>query len=200
LVVRRGAVAAVVGLLASVPCRSLAAEGLPWRLERGDLRVVVPLKPGGAFEAKTLALSGTLTLGGTNPVLLNGEITVDLASIDTGIALRNKHLRENYLELAKGRGFDKATLSKIRVADANDERFQGRTAFTGILLLHGVAREVAGTGEIRRESTGVRVEASFPLTLTDFGVQPPEYLGVGVANKVLVKVAFLALPTHGTGE
>ena len=38
------------------------------------------------------------------------------------------------------------------------------------------------------------MEASFPLTLTDFGIEPPEYLGVGVANKLLVKVRFTATP------
>jgi polyisoprenoid-binding protein YceI len=196
----RGVVRVVVGLLAlfTVPVR--AAEGPAWRLERGDVRVVVPVRPGGAFEARTSSLGGTLTLSASTPVILTGDITVDLATIDTGIALRNQHLRENYLQLAKGPGFDKAVLSGIRVNDADGAGFQGRTGFTGTLLLHGVRREVAGTGEIRREGSAARVEASFPLTLTDFGVQPPEYLGVGVANKLLVKVVFTATPTRGTGE
>jgi polyisoprenoid-binding protein YceI len=196
----RGVVAAAVGLLALAPGHSRAAEGLAWRLERGDVRVLVPVKPGGAFEAKTSSLSGTLTLSGSRPVLLTGEIAVDLATIDTGIALRNQHLRESYLEVSRGRGFDKAVVSEIRVAEADGAGFQGRTGFTGMLLLHGVRREVAGTGEIRREGSAARVEATFPLTLTDFGVQPPEYLGVGVANKLLVKVVFTAMPRRGTGE
>jgi polyisoprenoid-binding protein YceI len=196
----RGALAVAVGLLALVPVHGRAAEGPAWRVERGDVRVVVPVKPGGAFEARTSSLSGMLTPSASRPVILRGEIVVDLATIDTGIALRNQHLRENYLEVAKGRGFDKAVLSEIRVHDADGAEFQGRTGFTGTLMLHGVRREVAGTGEIRREGSAARVAATFPLTLTDFGVQPPEYLGVGVANKLLVKVVFTATPTRGTGE
>jgi polyisoprenoid-binding protein YceI len=180
--------ALAAGFLALVAGLASAAEGPTFRIERGDLRITVPLKPGGAFEAKTASITGSVALGAGRPLPLAGELSVDLASIDTGIALRNQHLREKYLEVAKGPGFDKALLSDLRLSDADGERFEGRTGFSGVLLLHGVKRPVSGTGEIRRAGSGVRVEASFPLTLTDFGIEPPEYLGVGVANRVLVKV------------
>jgi polyisoprenoid-binding protein YceI len=173
-----------------------AAAGAPFRVDRGDVRVTVPLRPGGAFEAKTTSVSGAVTPGAGRPLALDGEISVDLGTIDTGIALRNQHLREKYLEVARGAGFDKAVLSEIRLGDADGEAFQGRTAFTGALLLHGAKRSVSGTAEIRREGAAVRVEASFPLTLTDFGIEPPEYLGVGVANRIIVKVLFTATPAE----
>jgi len=182
------------GLVILVPGYSPGAEGPSWRLGGADVRIVVPVRPGGAFEAKTASLSGTLTLDASKPVLLKGEISVDLATIDTGIGLRNQHLREKYLEIARGRGFDQAVLSEIRLAQADGEGFQGETGFAGKLLLHGVSREVAGTAKIQRQGPEARVEASFPLTLTDFGIEPPEYLGVGVANKLLVKVRFTATP------
>jgi hypothetical protein len=53
---------------------------------------------------------------------------------------------------------------------------------------------VQGTVEIRREGPGRRVRAEFPLQLTDFAIAPPLYLGVGVANRLLVKVQFTATP------
>ena len=182
----------MAGLFALVPSITPAAETPSFRIERGDVRVTVPLMPGGAFEAKTTTLSGTLALGAGRPLPLTGEMTVELTGIDTGIALRNQHLREKYLEVAKGPGFDKAVLSEIRLNDAEGEGFRGRTAFSGSLLLHGVKRPVSGTAEIRGQGAGVRVEATFPLALTDFGIEPPEYLGVGVANKVMVRVQFTA--------
>jgi hypothetical protein len=40
------------------------------------------------------------------------------------------------------------------------------------------------------------VEATFPLALTDFDVTPPEYLGVGVGNRLIVKVRFTATPAR----
>lgn len=173
-----------------------AAAGAPFRVDRGEVRITVPLRPGGAFEAKTASLSGTLTPGAGRPLALDGEISVDLGTIDTGIVLRNQHLRDKYLEVARGAGFDKAVLSEIRLGAADGEAFQGRTAFTGALLLHGSKRAVSGTAEIRREGAAARVDASFPLTLTDFGIEPPEYLGVGVANRIIVKVLFSATPTE----
>ena len=185
------------GLLALVSGLASGAQGPTFRVERGDLRVTVPLKPGGAFEAKTTSIAGSVTLGVGKPLPLTGDLSVGLASIDTGIDLRNQHLREKYLEIAKGPGFDKAVLSDLRLNDADGEGFEGRTAFSGALLLHGVKRPVSGTGEIRRAGRGVRVEASFPLTLTDFAIEPPEYLGVGVANRVLVRVQLVAVPAGG---
>jgi hypothetical protein len=35
------------------------------------------------------------------------------------------------------------------------------------------------------------------LTLTDFSIDPPEYLGVGVANKVMVRVQLVVAPARG---
>jgi polyisoprenoid-binding protein YceI len=163
------------------------------------MRVTVPLRPGGAFEAKTSSLGGTVTLGAGRPLPLTGGLSVDLATIDTGIDLRNRHLRENYLEVAKGEGFDRAVLSDLRLSEADGEGFRGRTAFSATLLLHGARRPVSGTGEIRAEGSALQVQASFPLTLTDFGITPPEYLGVGVANRLLVTVRFTATPSDRAG-
>lgn len=165
-----------------------------WRVEKGDVRVTVPLKPGGAFEATSASLAGTLTPAGSRPVRLSGELTLDLATIDTGIVLRNQHLREKYLQVSRGRGFDHAVLTDLAVNDAAGADFQGRSAFSGSLLLHGVAGRVTGTAEIRRSGAGVKVDATFPLALPDYGIEPPEYLGVGVGNKVIVRVQLSAAP------
>jgi hypothetical protein len=54
-----------------------------------------------------------------------------------------------------------------------------------------VAKPIAGNAEIRREGSGMRVVATFPLLLTDYGIEPPQYMGVGVGNKLAVKVTFV---------
>ena len=192
------ALPALAGLaLALAAIGTVAGAGHPaFRLEHPDLQVTVPLKPGGAFNATTTAVSGTLSVESLKPARLGGEVAVDLRAIDTGIALRNEHLREKYLETAKGEGYDKAVLSGILLADPDSETFTGSSAFTGTLLLHGVKHDVAGKVDIRPEGSGRRVRAEFPLTLTDFGVTPPEYLGVGVGSRLLVKVSLLAVPTE----
>ena len=190
----------ICSLLMLFASSGLTAEAPSWRIERGDVHILVPLKPGGAFGAQTPSLGGTLTLDQAKPARLTGEILVDLATIDTGISLRNQHLREKYLEVAKGKGFDKAVLSEIHLSDAEGEAFEGRTAFTGVLLLHGEKHPVQGTAEIRRDGLGRRVRAEFPLVLTDFGITPPEYLGVGVGNRLLVRAQFIAMPVRESGR
>jgi polyisoprenoid-binding protein YceI len=189
---------AVLSLVVWGPVSGALAADASWRVTAGDLRVLVPLKPGGAFEAKSTALSGTVGIEAGRPLAVRGEIALDLATIDTGIGLRNEHLRDKYLQISRGAGFDKAVLSSITLTDATGPDFEGRSAFTGSLLLHGVSHPVSGTAEFRRVPQGVRVEASFPLVLTDHGVEPPMYLGVGVAAKVMVKVALVAVPAKAT--
>jgi polyisoprenoid-binding protein YceI len=183
---------AFVLLLAAEAPLARSAEGQGYQVAQGDVRVAVPLRPGGGFEARTTSLAGTLTLAGAKPVQLSGELQVDLATIDTGIDLRNRHLRENYLEIAKGPAYQKAVLTELRLGEADGEAFEGRSSFTGTLRLHNVTKPVAGNAEIRREGAGHRVVATFPLMLSDFGIEPPQYMGVGVGNKLAVKVSFLA--------
>jgi polyisoprenoid-binding protein YceI len=161
---------------------------------------MVPLRPGGAFEAKTSSVTGALTVGTARPLSLAGQISVDLATIDTGIGLRNQHLREKYLEVSRGSGFDRAVLSEIRMSDAQSDEFQGQTGFSGTLLLHGTKKAVAGTAQIRRSGLEALVTATLPLTLTDFGIVPPEYLGVGVADRILVKVSLTTTRAEGASE
>ena len=55
----------------------------------------------------------------------------------------------------------------------------GATTFTATLLVHGTRKPVSGQARITRSGTDVRVEASFPVNLPDFGIPEPRYLGVG---------------------
>jgi polyisoprenoid-binding protein YceI len=190
--------AALAALLVAFPVhRALGAESA-WRVARGDVRVVCPMTVGGSFEAKTGAIQGTVTPGAAGAPL-GGEISVDLATLDTGIGLRNEHLKSKYLEVGKGQGFDHAVLSEIRLGGVDPTGFQGKTAFTGSFLLHGTTKPVSGQATIRRDGPNVRVEASFPVTVADFGIEKPQYLGVGVRDQVTVNVSLVAEPAASPG-
>lgn len=188
--------AALLGL--ALPAALGAAEP-SWKVTRGEVRVHCPLTVGGSFEATTTALAGELTLVSSAPVSLGGELAVELASLDTGIGLRNEHMRDKYLEVGRGAGFDHAVVSGVSLGNVDPATFQGRTAFTGTLLLHGTKRPVSGQATIKRDGRSVHVEASFPVTVTDHGIPKPQYLGVGVRNEVNVMVSFVAEPSAGPG-
>jgi polyisoprenoid-binding protein YceI len=142
---------------------------------------------GGNFEAKTTALSGTVTP--TNGGAMKGALRVELVKLQTGISLRDRHLRENYLEVQKGADYSVAKLDNIKV-----ERFPGKTTFKGTLTLHGQQREVTGTADVQQEGKGFRVEATFPLQISAFQIPEPKYLGVGVQDEITVKVTLTAIP------
>jgi polyisoprenoid-binding protein YceI len=167
------------------------AADASWRVVQGSVRVVCPLTIGGSFEARTEALTGTVTLAPAARVF-DGELAVDLTTLETGISLRNEHLRQKYLEVGHGPEFARAVLSEIRVGDGDPRAVQGHTRFSGTFLLHGTRRPIAGEATVRREGHTVRVEAGFPVTLPDFGIAKPRYLGVGVKDRVQVTASLVA--------
>jgi polyisoprenoid-binding protein YceI len=162
----------------------------------GDVTIVCPLTVGGSFEARTKALSGLVGPAQEQAGAIDGALLVKLDSLETGIGLRDRHLRENYLEVGKGSGYDVATLENIRI-----EKGDGKGTFHATLLLHGQKREVSGTSTLRRRSDGTtHVDAEFPLKVSEFEIPKPTYLGVGVRDEIQVKVAFNASPASTTAS
>jgi polyisoprenoid-binding protein YceI len=196
LQIRRLALA--VSLLSVSPA-VIHTDGQSWQVDQGQVRVTCPMTIGGSFNAKTTSLTGTVAPAPGRPSLLTGDFSVDLSTLDTGIGLRNEHLRNNYLEVGKGEGFSRAVLSNIDLGSVDSEGVQGRTNFTGTLLLHGTKKTVSGSAEIRRTASTLRVTARFPLTISDYAIAKPQYLGVGVRNQIQVEVTFAASPAASIG-
>ena len=178
---------AFVGL---VLAGTMGVTASTWRVEQGAVRVICPMTIGGSFDAKTTAISGSVTAGASGSQALDGSLVVDLRTLDTGIGLRNEHLRENYLEVGKGPGFDTATLSAIDLDTFNPDAPEGKGSFTGLLTLHGVTKSVTGAVDVRQAGAGLRVKASFPVDLAAYSIRKPRYLGIGVKDIVQVEVAF----------
>jgi polyisoprenoid-binding protein YceI len=164
-----------------------------WLVQEADVRVICPMTIGGSFEAKTTALSGSVMAGRNGSSAFDGSFAVDLRTLDTGIALRNEHLRDNYLEVNNGPGFDTATLAGIDLTGFQPDAPNGKGSFTGLLTLHGVTRTVTGAVDVRQAGAGLRVKASFPVNLSDYSIRKPRYLGVGVKDTIQVEVAFAVI-------
>jgi polyisoprenoid-binding protein YceI len=187
-----------LALVAAAPLSSSVIAGgyelMYGRLQVSDASIAVrcPLTIGGSFEAKTGALSGELLVDQDRLGEVDGTLTVDLRTLQTGIGMRDSHMRDKYLEVNRGVGFENATLNRIRLDGIDSSLPTGKVTFRGVLALHGQEREVTGTADIRRSGQNLRVQASFPVEVSDFAIQSPTYLGVGVRNEVTVAVAFQA--------
>lgn len=155
-----------------------------YQVTSGRVVVVCPLTVGGGFEAKTEAVSGQVSLGSDQPGSLNGALSVDLRTLKTGIGMRDRHMRDNYLEVEKGPGFETATIEGIQI-----EKLDGKTTFNGTLVLHGERRAVSGLATIARQGGDYTVEAEFPVRVSEFNIPKPSYLGVGVQDQIRIRIA-----------
>jgi polyisoprenoid-binding protein YceI len=80
--------------------------------------------------------SGTVTIDDSDITRSKVDVTIDAASIDTGVAKRDDHLRSpDFLDAAK---FPTLTFVSKKVATASDNRLK----VTGNLTIHGVTKEV----------------------------------------------------------
>lgn len=110
---------------------------------------------------------------------LSGKIDLPLEKLDTGIALRNKHM-QNYLGSSS---HPTATLTLEEASVGNDfskSLSNPEQPFRGKLSLHGKEQAVSGKYSIKN---GV-VSSTFQIKLTDYGIEIPRYLGITVAETV----------------
>lgn len=149
--------------------------------------------PKGEFTVGGDNASGTK---GSDGKIVTGEITFDLATLDTGIEMRNSHMKEKYLEVGR---FPQAKLKLTEVVlpsswSTNQPEVKD-TAFKGLLTLHGIEKPVSGTFSASKNGAGIGIDAKFTTKITDFGIEIPKYLGITVAEEVNVRVSMSELKT-----
>jgi polyisoprenoid-binding protein YceI len=138
------------------------------------------------INGKGEAPKGSLTVDGSK---VSGQMRFSLDSLDTGIALRNTHMKSKYLHTDK---HPEAILTMTKVAlpatkSTGDFSFD-KVAFEGNLQLHGVTRPIRGIAKISRAGGKISVETSFGLTISDYKIDIPSFAGVTVAKDVTVQV------------
>ncbi len=161
----------------------------------GDTKVVFTSKaPVETFEGRTDQMQGTVTV---DPAAVGDSVTVhlevDLASLDTGKKLRNKHMRENHLETEK---YPKAIFDGAVVRGGAKLEAGKRTAFEvdGTFTLHGVSRRLKANAEVWLDATGRQLGfvATFPIALPDYAIKRPEFLFMKLAEVQQLRVSALA--------
>lgn len=129
------------------------------------------------------------------------NFAVDLPSIDTGIALRNEHMRDNFLETDK---YPKATFVAKSVKVTKKPSFNKietvNLVATGDFTLHGVTVKKTiplkvtyipeGPLSKKRVEDGnmIRIQGTFPVKLAEHKIQRPEAIFVKLAETVFVTI------------
>jgi polyisoprenoid-binding protein YceI len=118
------------------------------------------------------------------------RVSVALATLDTGIDLRNKHMREKYLEVQK---YPNAVLTVDRsTLHFPDDGKDGEGSANGTMALHGQTHPVVFKYKAHRNHDTFDVNGSVHLNMNDYGIVVPSYLGITVKPDIDVAAHFAA--------
>ena len=133
---------------------------------------------------------GTLLTEGD---FVSGNISFDLDSLETGIKLRDEHMKTKYLETGKYREAV-FTITKLPVPQGlrNSSTTIDAIPFQGVLSLHGTQRPVSGKARVEREGDKLKIAADFGIKVSDFNIPTPGFAGITMAEDVQVLVRFTA--------
>lgn len=163
---------------------SLGALANTYKASEGQISFTAIGKPGFLKikgESKKQGPQGSLLLENG---MAKGDFTFEMQNLETGIAMRDEHMKEKYLEVKK---FPQSKL-EINTLPVSDEELKKdfEKPFSGSLQLHGVKKDV--NGNIRWSAKEQKAQASFEIAVSDFAIEIPKYLGVTVSDKVQIEV------------
>lgn len=147
------------------------------------------------FEGVTNKIDGYIYWEGEE-LLKNSEMyfEVDLNSIDTGIGLRNRHMRDNYLETDK---FPFTHFSgKLIKAEKNSDTIYQVSA-QGTLFIHGVQKEITVEGKMSSINGIYRIKANFLLALSDYKVKIPQIMFYKIDENMKLELDFYVKKIDG---
>jgi polyisoprenoid-binding protein YceI len=170
---------------------TIGVVGLAWLAPRdASARLATSGEPSVSFTATGPAgmrfggQSKDLTVQDDDTAIV---VTVTLESFDTGITLRDKHMREKYLEVQK---YPQAKLRVERSAlTFPDPDGDASTDVRGQLDLHGQAHPITFHYTAKR-GVDYAVSGTMRINMKDYGIEVPSYLGVTVKPDVDIEVKF----------
>jgi polyisoprenoid-binding protein YceI len=173
---------------------TIISEGLSYR----NVATVESESEFETFTGKTNAVTGVITF---DPVKKTGAGTVSInpATIDTGIAARNEHMRGSmWLETDK---YPAIKFVTTQVRNTGGDNYQ----VTGSFSLHGVTKTIKATARVRYRAEGEATKAAgfegdvlqlstrFTVKLSDYGIVIPSMAKGKVSNEVTISVSTYAL-------
>lgn len=196
-----------IGMLAMGAPSSAEAQARTFRIQRGGGSRVqwVSDAPLERITGVNSAVSGELTVDPANLAATRGRVDVAVASMRTGIDLRDEHLRgPDWLDAGS---HPNATLEITGVEGATALTGEGvqRVTIRGRFTLHGVTRDITAQAQVRlmrnneelrgQGITGdlIRAQASFEIQLSDYQVSISAPVRLKVSNTIRINVTIRAV-------
>lgn len=182
----------VLVLTALAMAAAPSAWAATWTVTDGSSVVFTSKAPMESFDGKTDKISGSISVDTDD---LSGVLTmhmvVDLVSLDTGIGMRNTHMRENHLETEE---FPEAVFSGHSIIQTSAPHLAPgqpvELMVRGLFALHGVEREMDIPATVTLAADGsLTVESAFEVKLSDHEIKRPKFLVMKLADEQQVKVS-----------
>jgi polyisoprenoid-binding protein YceI len=115
------------------------------------------------------------------------DFYVDLNTLETGIGLRDKHMRDNYLETEKY-PFAEFT-GKITPIPSLSTGAKSPVTAVGKFKIHGVERDIEVKGTLSKNVKGeLELEAGFEVLLSDYKIPLPKLVFYELAENQKVSI------------
>ena len=116
------------------------------------------------------------------------DFYVDLNTIKTGIGLRDRHMRDNYLETKKY-PFAEFT-GKMKSSPDLQEGQKMEVDVIGLFKIHGVEKEIEVKGHLTKiKPDQIQLEASFKVLLSDYNIDIPKVMFYELAEEQVVTIS-----------
>jgi polyisoprenoid-binding protein YceI len=146
-----------------------------------------------AFDGKTKNVTGTIVADAAKATASKVDVSIDLASLDTGISLRNSEMRNRYLQTAR---FPNATFKSASVAgpDAIPPNQPVDLKISGDFTLHGVTKRMTLPVRVVLLSDGrIHATSQFNVHMPDFDIHVPKNILVTVDDMIPVRLDLWAV-------
>lgn len=151
-----------------------------FKTEKGQVEFVSEA-PLNRFSGKSSALKGLIDL---DKNLL--DFYLDLNTLKTGIGLRDRHMRENYLETDQ---FPFAEFTgKLQPVPSLEEGIETPVTATGKFKIHGVEKDLKVSGTILLKNNQLVLKTNFSVRLGDHDIEVPKIVFYELAEEQAVHI------------
>ena len=140
------------------------------------------------FDGVTNKVSGVIVADPAKVEAATVNLVVNVHSLDTGVGLRNKEMRERYLQTPK---FPDATFKSVSVAGASTiaPNAPADIKITGDFTLHGITKRLTIPVRVVLIPDGrIHATSQFNVHMPDFGIDVPKNVLVTVNDEVPVRL------------
>lgn len=154
------------------------------------IKFLAEIKPAGSFEGRATEATGDLLIDRNNEKVLFGRFTVPIESLVTGNNMRDRHMKEKYLEVKK-KGMP-SHISLIVEPSSYKKEKEKKLSIPVRWQIHGKEKNMTIEGnriKLPEKADGkIEIDASFMLNLKDFSIKQPSYLVVWMEEEVKVNI------------